>query len=129
MRPFVEDPLSKSEPNSSPSFHSSQLVPEELSKQAYIPNENGKKVAKWELDSLASMIAPIEEADNQSIHVSIFAEPMETERSSYSSLNITQVEGQVRNLEIEKLMQSFELESKIDKKQSEEDDLLDMLDA
>ena len=130
IRPFIENPQPKSEAKSTSSTQLYRSAPEVLPKHAYVADENRKKVAKWELDSLASMIAPMEEADNRSVHLSIFAEPIETERSSYTSLNIIQVEGQIRNLEIDKLMLSFEKEErKVDKKQSEEDDLLDMLDA
>jgi hypothetical protein len=134
MRPPMEVPQPRSEPKQQLSQPSQPSQPgkisEVLPKYAYVADENRKKVAKWELDSLASMIAPVEEADNRSVHLSIFNESMETERVAYPSLNIVHVEGQVRNLEIERLMQSFEVEeSKSSKKQNEEDELLDMLDG
>lgn len=128
MRPPVEAQQPRSEPKQQPP--QAAKSPEVQPKYAYVADENRKKVAKWELDSLASMIAPVEEADNRSVHLSIFTEPMETERVAYPSLNIVHVEGQVRNLEIERLMQSLEVEeSKSSKKQNEEDELLDMLDG
>lgn len=128
MRPPMDTPQPRSEPKQQPAQQVKS--PEVLPKYAYVADENRKKVAKWELDSLASMIAPIEEADNRSVHLSIFTEPMETERVAYPSLNIVHIESQVRNPEIERLMQSLEVEeSKSSKKQNEEDELLDMLDG
>lgn len=131
MRPSMEVPQPRSEAKQQPAQSSQPGKSlEVLPKHAYVADENRKKVARWELDSLASMIAPVEEADNRSVHLSIFTESMETERFAYPSLNIVHVEGQVRNLEIERLMQSLEVEeSKSSKKQNEEDELLDMLDA